>query len=63
MIVKYRLRQSLPDLLPCCNGLTCAEIAKEVGKSISPVKRELYRLRELGKVRGEGKIQVRYWRT
>lgn len=65
MIVKHRLRKSIPEesLLEACVGLTCAEIGKKLGYSEPPVKRELTRLRELGRVRGEGKIQVRYYRT
>jgi hypothetical protein len=65
MIVKYRLRKHIsPDrVLPLCNGLTCAEIGKKLGYSISPMKRVLRGLVEAKKLRGEGKIQVRYWRT
>jgi hypothetical protein len=34
-----------------------------LGYSISPMKRVLRGLVEAKKLRGEGKIQVRYWRT
>jgi hypothetical protein len=65
MIVKHRLRKHIckDSVLSACSGLTCAEIGKLLGYSISPMKRVLRGLVEAKKLRGEGKIQVRYWRT
>jgi predicted transcriptional regulator len=65
MIVKHRLRKHIsPDrVLPLCSGLTCAEIGKKLGHSISPMKRVLRGLVEAGLLRREGNVQVRYYRT
>jgi DNA-binding IclR family transcriptional regulator len=65
MIVKHRLRKHIckDSVLSACSGLTCAEIGKKLGHSISPMKRVLRGLVEAGLLRCEGNVQVRYWRT